>query len=315
MADHERLRELAARQHGIVTRAQLTDAGFSAGLVAHHLRAGRLERLSRRVLRLTGTPDTPDQRAMAAALDVAGGAVALFSAAARWELAGFTLEPVHVMSTRRPHRGGSHLGRMHSSVRFDECDVVAVRGVPTTSPLRTLCDLAGRIHIERLDLACERMLARRILRLDDLRALSSTLPSHSRSTRAKALRLLCERRPGDHRPAESGLERRFEQILRDAGDAPFERQVDLGDADGWIGRVDFVDRSCKVVVEVQSDLFHTGGVDQRRDAERVARLRRAGWTVLEVTEFEIWHRPSLVVHQVRQARAGAARHRGSTDEA
>ena len=81
------------------------------------------------------------------------------------------------------------------------------------------------------------------------------------------------------------------EILDRAGDAPFERQVDVGDEDGWIGRVDFADRRLKVVVEIQSDRFHSSLSDRRRDAERLARLRAAGWLVVEITEEEIFHRP------------------------
>lgn len=305
MVDHEGLRKLTASQHGMIERSQLAALGFTPSLVAHHLRSGRFERLSSRVIRLGGAPDTPDQRAMAAALDVRDGAVALFSAAAQWGMAGFSLEPVHVLTTRRPHRGGSHLGRMHTSTRLDIDDVVILRGVPTTSPLRTLKDLAGRIHLDRLDLTCDRMLARRLFKIDELHAAAASLPVRGGAAGTKALRILSEKRSGDYRPAESGLERRFESILRDAGEMPFERQVNIGDDDGWIGRVDFTDKGRKVVVEIQSDLFHSGRVDRRRDAERVSRLRDAGWTVLEITEFEVWHRPDLVVRRVRAARRGA----------
>ena len=84
-----------------------------------------------------------------------------------------------------------------------------------------------------------------------------------------------------------------------AGEPPFERQVDLGDDEGWIGRVDFADRRLKVVVEVQSETFHSSLSDRRRDAERFRRLRAAGWIVVEVTEDEIFHRPRA------RARAGA----------
>ena len=43
------------------------------------------------------------------------------------------------------------------------------------------------------------------------------------------MRELIGQRPPGYRPAESNLERRFEKILADAGETPFERQVDLGD--------------------------------------------------------------------------------------
>lgn len=312
MADHAALRILTSRQHGVVGRRQLADLGFTPDAVAHAVGTGRLERLTERVYRLGGTPSTLQQRAMAASLDVPGGAVALHSAAAMWGEPSFTPEPLHVLTGRRPHRGGHHLAIVHSTVRWADEDWTVLRGVPVTTPVRTLRDLAGRVHDQRLSIMCDRMLHRRLLRLEQLHRLAATLPPRGGCRGTRSIRRLALARPEGYRPNESGLERRFETILRDAGDAPFERQVDLGDAEGWIGRVDFVDRTARVVVEVQSDLYHSGLVDRVRDRERLARLRRAGWTVLEVWESEIWHRPDQVLAKVRRARArttqGGSRH-------
>jgi len=302
MVDHDAVRNLAERQHGVVTRRQLVELGFTRQAVAHSLSSGRLDRLTERVLRVRGSAPTAHQRAMAAALDVPSGAIALFSAAGLWRVPGFITEPWHVLTGRRPHRGGAHLGRVHSTVRWTKDDITTLDGIPVTTPLRTLVDLAGRIHPERLSKACDRMIDTRLLRLDQLHQLSSTLPERPRAPGTAALRRLIADRPPGYRPVASNLERRFETLLSGAGEAPFERQVDLGDADGWIGRVDFLDRSRGVVVEIQSELFHSGLVDRDRDRVRIARLRRAGWIVLEITEHEIWHRPDIVLAKVRGAR-------------
>ena len=301
MFRHDVVRTTAARQHGLVRRSQLSELGIPAGSVAHAIRAGQLECLSERVLRIGGSARTGDQVAMAAALDVPRGAVAVWSAAALWQLPGYELEPVHVLTDRTPHRGGPHLGVVHTSVRFTGSDVMSVRGIPVTSPMRTPCDLAGRLHFDRLDLLCERMLARRLLRVAQLHGQVARLPRRGGAPGTAALRRLAASRPLDHRPAESGLELRFERILREGGEPPFERQVDLGD-DSWIGRVDDADRQVRLVVEVQSELFHSGRIARDRDRGRLTRLERAGWTVLEVDEFDIWHRPDRVLAAVRDAR-------------
>jgi very-short-patch-repair endonuclease len=308
---HDRLRRTAARQHGLFTVAQAHEAGVPTSTLAHAISTGRLDRLSDRVLRIGGSAPTPDQAAMAAALDVPGGAVAIYSAAAFWELPGFELEPVHVLTDRAPHRGGPRLGIAHSSVRFSPDDVVLVRGIPVTSPLRTLCDLAGRLHWDRLDLACERLLARHLLRVGQLHEHVATLPRRGGARGTAAIRRLALERGPDHRPVESGLEHRVASILRDAGEKALERQVDVGDDAGWIGRVDFCDRQLRVIVEVQSDLFHSARVDRARDAERIARLRRAGWIVIEIREFDVWHRPDRVLAAVREARRAAGAKGGS----
>jgi very-short-patch-repair endonuclease len=307
MHRHDDVLAIAANQHGLIRTSQLVELGVPSGSLAHAVSAGHLERLSERVLRIGGSAPTSDQLAMAAALDVPGGAVAVYSAAALWQLPGFDLEPVHVLTARSPHRGGQHLGIVHTSVHVSPADVMELRGIPITSPLRTLCDLAGRLHQDRLDLLCERMLAKRLLRVAQLHEHVARLPRRGGARGTAAIRRLALERGDDHRPVESGLEHRFQSILRDAGEQPFERQVDLGDDDGWIGRVDFVDHPCRLIAEVQSELFHSGRVDRARDDVRNSRFRRAGWTLLEIREFDIWHRPDRVVATVRDARRAARR--------
>jgi very-short-patch-repair endonuclease len=307
MTRAEEFRALAARQHGVVTRDQLLALGVRSSIVAHEVRRGRLERLSDRVYRIVGSPCTLQQRATAAALDVPGGVVSRHSAAALWELPGYEVEPVHVLSDRRPHRGGPKLGTVHSSTRFGPLDTTVLAGVPLTTPLRTLRDLAGRVHPERLSQTCDRMLARRLIRLDALHRLDAELPRRGGAPGTRAIRDLIRARPADYRAPESNLERRFESILERAGDAPFDRQVDVGDRDGWIGRVDFIDRPNRLIVEIQSDLFHGGEVERAWDEERMARLRSGGWTVLAVTESDLWYRPQLVLARVRVARRSARR--------
>ena len=50
-----------------------------------------------------------------------------------------------------------------------------------------------------------------------------------------------------------------------------DRQVNVGTIGvGGCGRVDFIDRERKVLVEVQSDLHHTSISDVRSDQERTA---------------------------------------------
>jgi very-short-patch-repair endonuclease len=83
-----------------------------------------------------------------------------------------------------------------------------------------------------------------------------------------------------------------------------DRQANVGSQSSWIGRVDFIDRARKVVVEVQSDLHHTSVSDVRDDAERRAAMVASGWTFCEVWEFEIWHRPQQALRRVRLARSG-----------
>ena len=115
------------------------------------------------------------------------------------------------------------------------------------------------------------------------------------------MRDLAAARDVEYRAPESGLERRFIEILAAAGVEPFERQVQLGDADGPIGRVDFFDHARRLVVETDSDLYHSSLSDRAADAARDDRLRRAGFDVLRIDEGTLGA-PHLVLSLVRSAR-------------
>lgn len=294
---------LASGQHGVVSRRQLAKRGMTRSAVAHAVRSRRLEWLSPRVLRVVGSAETPHQRATAAVLDASDGAVALASALALWDVPGWKLTPVHVITGRRPHRGSPHLGIVHSTLRLDPSHVTVVDHVPVTTPARTLLDLSLRLRAPKLEDLCDDLLRRRVMSLQSFHAVVAGLPELGGPAGWLVLRRLAAARPEGYRPTGSKLERRFEEILERAGEAPFERQVDLGDDEGWIGRVDFADRRLKVIVEVQGETFHSSLSDRRRDAERFRRLRAAGWIVVEVTEDEIFRTPELVLDRVRSARA------------
>ncbi|HJR24471.1 MAG TPA: hypothetical protein VJ804_03295 [Acidimicrobiales bacterium] len=127
----------------------------------------------------------------------------------------------------------------------------------------------------------------------------------------RTMRQVLADRPRTYRPPASGLESRFEQILVSAGLPPMERQVDTSDEAGWIGRVDFRDRRLPLIVEIQSERFHTSLTDRASDRARVRRLREAGFEVVEIDDEEVWLRRDTVVRRIIDARHSAAR-RGMT---
>jgi len=120
--------------------------------------------------------------------------------------------------------------------------------------------------------------------------------------RLQAIRDYLDPRGPNYRPAESNLELRVNSILKQDGQKPLVHQADVGDEDEWIGRVDLLDRELRVIVEVDSELYHGSSLDRQRDAERVARLEAAGFTVVQVREHDVWHNPGVVVAQIRAAR-------------
>jgi very-short-patch-repair endonuclease len=262
--------------------------------------------VSGRVLRAAAVPDHQLTRAMAALLHVGrDAAIGGASAAAFWGLPGFRIEPVEVLRGRGGTTSANGLCRVHTSTAFDDGHVSEVDGMYVTSPVRTVFDLSASLHPLRTARLLDSCHNRGLVTWPSVHRLVSELGKRGRRGTA-LMRALAAERPEGFRPPESNLEARVNEILIRDGQRPFTPQIDLGD-DDWIGRVDLVDRVDRIALEVQSGLFHGNLTDRRRDDARMGRLRAAGWTVVEVDDFEVWHRPHQLVQRVRAARRDSRR--------
>jgi len=284
MPTDELLRTIAEHQHGLVRRDQARSIGLSVGQI-HRLPSRGWDQANAQTLRLRGAPRTREQLALAEVWQHAEHAgLARQSAAWLWGLPGFELEPFHVLRRRNSTgRGGD---RRHESRLVLDRHIVVHRGVPVTTPSRTIFDLAGCCHPRRVERALDSMWAAGLLGAHDLGTIVDELARRGRRG-STLMRELASDRGVDFRPVESGLERRFVEILEAGQAEPFDRQVELGDDNGPIGRVDFLDRPRSLVVEIDSLRFHSSPSDRGQDARRDARLQAAGFAVLRIEEPEL----------------------------
>jgi hypothetical protein len=166
--------EIAARQHGVVSFAQLRSAGLSKSATARRARAGRLHQMHRGVYAVGHVALSPQGRWMAAILacgnDVRvgrregvdepahpvgvllrwGAALSHRSAAALWQLlpAADGLIDVSVPGNggRRTRRGI----RIHRCPTLLPASVTSKQGIPVTTPTRTIADLRGAVSPREL---------------------------------------------------------------------------------------------------------------------------------------------------------------------
>ena len=222
------------------------------------------------------------------------------TAAALWEVPGFRITPVHISRERDTNGRVLELSVRHSARRLHADQVTTLRGLPVTRPERVPFDLANiGIAAGRIERVVDNLWSRGLVSGQALRRVHRSLPKRGfRGTRL--MRELLEARPNDWIPPASGLESRVMQLLRERSIVDFERQVDLG-AETWIGRVDFVDKRAKLVIEVQSERFHAALSSRRDDEVRRARLEEAGFAVIEVWDADIWHRPGPFLDDVARA--------------
>ncbi|MDQ6928225.1 MAG: type IV toxin-antitoxin system AbiEi family antitoxin domain-containing protein [Actinomycetota bacterium] len=169
-ASDQKLARIAARQHGLFSRAQALAAGFTDAVIQRRLRDGFWIRVGSGVYCVAGAPLTWKQRALAACLVAGPGAVVSHrSAAVLHQVAGFRPGPLEItVPTGRSSR--SSLATVHRSGLLLPRDRTLVDGIPVTHPARMLLELANRVSRPTLEDAVDDVLCRRLTSLDRLMA-------------------------------------------------------------------------------------------------------------------------------------------------
>ena len=279
--DGERaLLERAAKQHGLVTRAQARTAGLTDHQIDGRLRSGRWSTPRRGVLLVMGAPATEDQVVLAACLAAGPAAVASHLTAARlWRLR--LPEPEHIELTTPPGRRVRAEGvRQHRFGQLAAEEVHRLRGIPVTTPARTLVDCGNRVGAGELGRVVDDALRRRLVVLPDLARCHARVPGGRRPTAAMA-RVLAER-AGGHDPGGSDRELQVARTLVAAGLRPPVRQHGVVVAQ----RTFFLDLAypdARVGIEFDGWDAHGTFEAFHGDRERARLLVAAGWRLFHVT--------------------------------
>ena len=209
----------AARQHGVVSVWQLKEAGIGRTAVSTRVRNGRLHRIHRGVYAVGHRGLSLEGRWMAAVLACGNGAIgpcgapilsawgaALShrSAATLWELLPSGSGPIHVCRSGDGGRGAREGIRLHRSKTLSAGAVTLRRGIPVTTPARTIEDLR-RVGPPRM--------VRRATRQAEIAGLlrgSAIETDRTRSDLERDFLRFCRR----HRPASPGGQRPHRQMDR-----------------------------------------------------------------------------------------------------
>lgn len=296
----------AEKQHGVFTSSQARSVGFTPDAVRHRLRSGRWEQRAAGVYRLCGSPPTWEQQLIALTFAAGPSAAASHrSAAGLLGIPGFERRGVPEVTTPRTRRHRAPSAIVHRWRPFPDHHLTVVDGIVTTRVARTLVDLAGVLHPGRTERAVDNCLAAAMVTIDTLQCIFGDMAGRGRGGVAVMRAILAER-DADYVAPASELEARFIALARIAG-CDLERQLDTGDADGWIGRVDFGCRPMGLLIELDGRRHHSALLDRRADERRDARLRAAGWRHIErFTWADVVDRPAWVVARLRQLLAVAA---------
>ncbi len=285
----------ARAHHGIIT---LEASGLARDAWYRAIKAGTIEQLHPHVARLHGTPDTPEQRIIAAVNAVGAGALASHRSAARlWGIPRPDDDPVDVLvsSERRDvafdgvivHRPRD-LARLVPQHRF---------GIRCTNIIRTLLDL-GAVDPEGLHDAVGHAITTNLVSLD---ALEVAAAEHARPGRGGIVpvRDAIADWSIDDKPADSMLETAFGLIAQRFGLPDFEFHPVIDGVE-----VDFRVGGTPVLIECDG-WAHSGREPQHfeRDRERDARLTGGGWILLRFTYRTIITRPRATADRIRTALA------------
>jgi very-short-patch-repair endonuclease len=280
---------LAAGQHGVVTRAQLFELGLSSQAVDHRLRRGRLHRVHRGVYAV-GRPELTRHGVLIAAV-LSCGPGAVLSHEHAGEVIGIRKRragPIEVTVPAGAMRSRPGV-RVHRQ-RLSDHDVTHRHGIPVTSLVRTLVDLAQRLTAGELEAAVNEADK---LDLVDPERLRAALPNRGGQRGVAALRELLDRQTLTL--TDSELERRFLRIVRCAG-LPLpgtQRRVNSV-------RVDFFWPELGLVVETDGLRYHRTPAQQARDRLRDQTHSASGLTPLRFTHAQVVYEAGHVV-QVLEA--------------
>jgi very-short-patch-repair endonuclease len=259
---------IAARQHGVVSIRDLRAAGLSEDAVRRRADLGRLHRLHRGVYAVGHRNLSFEGRAMAATLALGNGFLSHRSAAALWQMLPVEWAPMDVSIASRSGRQRRKGIRLHWPRSLAPEHVTHRRGIPVTTPARTISDLRRTAAPAEL---------RRAIRQAGVLGLA--LESEASGDRTR-----------------SELEHLFLQLCR-RNDLPIpEVNVRVGT------RVaDFLWRDRRLIVETDGYRYHRGRAAFEGDRARDLELRALGYEVVRLSHRQVTEEPKRVAAVLRKA--------------
>jgi very-short-patch-repair endonuclease len=291
---------IAARQLGLITAGQLIAAGVGRGSIRWRLANGLLHRVFRGVYLVGHAVPAPGALEFAAVLACGGGTVVSHrSAAGVWRLAPAPVGDVEVTAVGRDCRSRAGL-RVHQVQELATIDRATKRGIPVTSPARSLIDYAAVAGREETERAIAEGLALELLTEPEIIDAISRAPNRAGVARVRAI---LGQVGGPSRTRSDG-ERAMLRLIRAARlPAPRTNYVVAGYS------ADFCWPAERVIVELDGFDFHSDRRTIERDHRRDIAHRDAGFDVFRFTGRQLNQVPVYAATVIARAldRRGRAR--------
>ena len=292
--------ELARRQWGVVTRAQLAAAGLSDKGVTEWVQSGRLLRLYRGIYAVGHDRLRVEGRWLAAVMACGRGAVLSHRDAAQlWELRQSNSGLIDVTVPSRNGRVRRKGIRVHRSGRLGADEVTERLQIPVTTVARTLLDLADVLPAQALKRAVTEAEYRDRLDITSINA----VVEHNPGRRGAKLRRAME--AAGHR-TRSPLEDRFLALIRRHG-------IEEPQSGVWIEgyEVDFLWPRAGLAVELDGIAAHRTRSAFNADRLRDRRLWRSGLRTMRLTGEALDSEEEVVLDLAQAGVSVASRSRAS----
>lgn len=289
---------LARAQHGVLTRQDLLDLGFSAEAIKHRVSKGRLHPVVRGVYAVGRPHLDREGRWMAAVLACSPSAVLSHrSAAALW---GFAKEhPAYIeVSVRRSSEARLPGVRCHRRPTLPASEITRRRNIPLTQPVQTFLDLVSVMGPRDLERAINEADKLDVFDADELRKALGDRPGE---LGVRPLRRILDK--DTFRLSDDELERLFRPLAADAG---IPVQLTKHRVNKF--EVDFYWPDLGLVVETDGWRYHRTPSAQSRDALRFQTHVAHGLTPLRFSHYQVKYEPRHVRTILKQT---AAHLRGS----
>ncbi len=295
-----RLAAFAELHHAVFRTADALKVDITRDELEKACARGEVIRLFPTVYRIAGAPVTWESRLLAACW-AAGrrGFTSHRASAAMQDVPGGSRQFVVITCPR--WRRAQHDGVVvHESSNWCAVDVIEIRGIPVASPALTLLQLAGTLPRPALELAFENVLRRR---LTDLAGIDDVLHRYARRGRpgVRRLRELVTSRGPEVVPTASERETLLLQVIRNHGLREPVRQFRVVSGGSEVARPDFAYPEARIVIEYDSDEFHTGRVATSSDSRRRHALIVAGWLPITAVSSDLRSGGSLFCAALRAA--------------
>ncbi|MFP3913747.1 MAG: type IV toxin-antitoxin system AbiEi family antitoxin domain-containing protein [Actinomycetota bacterium] len=295
-----RLDEFAARQYGVVNRAQALSVGMSDEMIRRRIRSGRWVKLGTGVYAYSSAPPKWERQVAAAVLSQPRAHVGGRAAAYLHGFDGFRPSRPELVAPPTAN-ARSALARIIRDSHFDEIRTTRVRGFAVTSVAETLWTLARSLSQEELERLLDSQLTAKRVAVAAFDPILERIDGERRPGGPRLRSVLADRRLDAFQPATSQLESHLYPLLDSPGVPPYTRQCPISLDEHIEAVLDAYIPTWRMIVEADGRRWHTRQADFERDRRRDNAAAAMGFLVIRFSYRMLVDEPAYCLRTLQEA--------------